>query len=128
MVFGIVIFSIIVIFCIIGLVDAIKEKDWTGAFGIFFFCLISSVSLYFLIMTAVKGNTNITTYEFSSEQYDWHVVENVEPKLVIVDSVATIQYDTTKVLFVYGEERSISAKNEPGKKVTSKLIDKRKKH
>ena len=128
MTFGIVSFSVFVIACIVGIVDSVKNGDRTAVFGCAGMCVLCAVCLYFFVDTAMKGNTDVVTYEFSSTQYDWYVVEHVEPKLVVVDSVPSIQYDTTKILLVSGEEKSISINDEPGKKVTYELLDKRKNH
>jgi len=125
MVFLVIFFSVLLISSIFGIVEGFRERDAKTLITATITFITSAVALFLLYDLHVKGNTDITTYEFSSTQYDWYVVENVEPKLAVVDGEATIQYDTTYVLMVSGEERALSIASEPGKKVTSKVIDKR---
>ena len=128
MVFLVILFSVLLVCSFFGIVEGLRDREAKTLITATIMLVSSVVVLFLLGDLALKGNTDITTYEFSSTQYDWHVVQNVEPSLVIVDGEATIQYDTTWVLMVTGEEKSLSIASEPGKKVTSKVIDKREKY
>ena len=124
--FWFIIFGLFTIMSVVAIVWAVREGNTTGIIC----CSICVVLCLFLevvgISVGVRGNREITTYTFSSKNYDFKkeivvntTIKETEDGLIIIE-------DRDTLYILTGIEKVLSLTDDEGRTVNCKTLDLRK--
>ena len=124
--FWLIIFGLFTIMSVVAIVWTVREGNTTGIIC----CSICAVLCLFLevvgISVGVRGNREITTYTFSSKNYDFKkeivvntTIKETEDGLIIIE-------DRDTLYILTGIEKVLSLADDEGRTVNCETLDLRK--
>lgn len=110
-IFFLILFAFLIIFCLIGVIVSIRDGEWGGAVFAFILSLISSILFYAVIDAFKKDNTRTVEYYFPADHYTFEriITETNETKYIGADTLVVVKRDTTYKLV--GQDPIIGGKN-----------------
>lgn len=124
--FWLIMFGLFTIMCVVAIVLAAREGNTTGIICsslcvvLFLFLEVVAISI------GVRGNREITTYTFSSKNYDFKkeiivntTIKETEDGLIMVE-------DRDTLYIITGIEKVLSLADDEGKTVSCETLDLRK--
>jgi len=96
-IFSLILFAFLIIFCLIGVIVSIRDGEWGGAVFAFILSLISSILFYAVIDAFKKDNTQTVEYYFPADHYTFEriITETNETKYIGADTLVVVKRDTT---------------------------------